>query len=787
MFISRITHLSLFIISLCSIAKAQTVVISQYVEACSGTTPKSIELWNPTGTDIDMSVTPIVVLKGTNGNTPSADITINSGTLKAGEVLIVGTTDTTGTTCHTYVSKSFTFNGDDALQVTLDGVLTDVFGNPGSDPGSAWSGGGVSTRNSNIQLKSGITTGDTFGWTDPSTRFELVSGTCGLTGFGIPPGGCSSTPVLTSDVSSITSINYPSAHGGPSDPRTITLTGDHLGTAQATVTAPGDFEVSTTLGGSYSSSFLISPVSEAINQTFYVRLKSGKSLGAYSGNLSITHDSVSTLTIALSGSVTTGNDTIKSVNYNLLQYPGSTGQSRNTYIRAILTEMNPHIISFNEVSGGTSSFNTIRDSLVKEALPHFNAGTFIQSTNDMSSALFYDSTRFRFVSNTPIVTTLRDISEYTLIHLYALDTFRVYVVHLKASTGSSNELQRAAEVHELRSVTDALPNGSFFVVQGDFNIYNSDEDAYDSLVTETTGVEGHVVDPITMVHTTNWNNASNAIYHTQSTRTRSFGGGATGGLDDRFDMVLHSKALSTVSDVYFLNGSYRAYGNDGNHYNDSINSGSNDSVSSNIAEALHLASDHLPVLSEFVFEDGGTTLPVSYTRFRGYMLDNKMVELQWTTASEMANSGFEVQRRTAQGAWKVIGFMDGNGTTSTLSDYTFVDDEVLNDVRYYRLRQIDYNGRYEFSRTVRVKALESFSTFNIFPNPFTDQLTVQVGRELDTEVRIGLTDLSGRTIAIDTEVTDSEFTLHIEDVEPGIYALTIAIGPEVNYVKVIRE
>ena len=175
-----------------------SVVISQYVETNSGTTPKGIEIWNPTANPIDFSVTSLDVLKGTNGGTPVSDFTLNTGTLAAGDVWVIGTSDigtyldnTFGTGVKNFSEEGFQFNGDDSLTVQLGGVLVDVFGTPGSDPGSAWSGGGVSTANQNIQILNGITTGTTTAWTDPSTRFETVStapsGSGGLSGFGVAP------------------------------------------------------------------------------------------------------------------------------------------------------------------------------------------------------------------------------------------------------------------------------------------------------------------------------------------------------------------------------------------------------------------------------------------------------------------------------------------------------------------------------------------------------------------------------------------------------------------------
>ncbi|MDZ7775616.1 MAG: choice-of-anchor J domain-containing protein [Bacteroidales bacterium] len=179
-------------------------IISQYIETDSGTEPKGIEIWNNTDTELDFSVNELVVEKGTNGNDPAPDFTLSEGTLAAGDVLVAGTADLQEVTENNgavFYEKSFTFNGNDALVVKYGGTITDVFGEPGVDPGSAWQGNGVSTKNQNIALLSGITSGDTEGWSDPSSRFETISetpsGDNGDEGFGIAPeSGGNASPTI---------------------------------------------------------------------------------------------------------------------------------------------------------------------------------------------------------------------------------------------------------------------------------------------------------------------------------------------------------------------------------------------------------------------------------------------------------------------------------------------------------------------------------------------------------------------------------------------------------------
>lgn len=207
----------LLVALMCSVFSwGQSVVISQYIETNSGTTPKGIEIFNVTGSDIVFSaVNNLQVFQGTNGAACStASVNITAGTLQAGKVWVIGTADlvtyttTNGTNFSGTTTFAFTFNGDDALRVALGGVTQDMFGLCGVDPGTSWSGGGVDTANFNLQVYDGMCVGDTDGWSDPSTRFSSIAAGNVMTGFGDSPASCT-TPCTTptSQASTITNAN----------------------------------------------------------------------------------------------------------------------------------------------------------------------------------------------------------------------------------------------------------------------------------------------------------------------------------------------------------------------------------------------------------------------------------------------------------------------------------------------------------------------------------------------------------------------------------------------------
>jgi endonuclease/exonuclease/phosphatase family metal-dependent hydrolase len=301
-----------------------------------------------------------------------------------------------------------------------------------------------------------------------------------------------------------------------------------------------------------------------------------------------------------------GADTIKVVSYNLLHYPdissGAAGAAdtanRHPHYRNIISAMNPDILVVEEVQS-TAGFTWFLNSVMNANQNLYGAATFVNGP-DMDGGLYFKTSKFQFIATKTIVTDLRNIYEYTLKHLFSNDTLRVYAVHLKASFGTVEEQQRLREVDSLRKVTNTLPLGSNFIVCGDFNIYGAQEPAYAKLLQVQAGVEGHFFDLINLSGT--WNNSLYAVHHTQSTRTRSFGGGSTGGMDDRFDMILYSKAISEPGGWEVVPNSLIPFGNDGNHYNDSINSQPNSAVSAAIANALHQASDHIPITMKLVYQ-----------------------------------------------------------------------------------------------------------------------------------------------------------------------------------------
>jgi hypothetical protein len=189
----------------------------------------------------------------------------------------------------------------------------------------------------------------------------------------------------------------------------------------------------------------------------------------------------------------------------------------------------------------------------------------------------------------------------------------LYAVHLDA--GDADSTTRADQTDLLRANSDSLSADTDFMVLGDFNIYYGGETAFQKMIDQNN--PGYFVDPINQIGHWN-NNSAYAAIHTQATRA------TYGGMDDRFDMILVSKSLMNQGGITFINNSYTAYGNDGQHFNKSINDApTNTAVSADIANALYNASDHLPVYASFEFSnatavDESSSLPLEFSLGQNY-------------------------------------------------------------------------------------------------------------------------------------------------------------------------
>lgn len=341
------------------------------------------------------------------------------------------------------------------------------------------------------------------------------------------------------------------------------------------------------------------------------------------------------LTLLFSLSYGFSQDTTRAMTYNFLLYGGTqsgctpAGTSpRNPYINTIMSAARPDLICANEIGDNALHAENILVNALKPINPNYERSDMLNPSNsNLANFLFYNSAKWGIKQHLAINNSLRDAQFYRLYFKDAdlattQDTTFLCLVcmHLKAGNTSQDASDRAAQAAQVMTYLNSNASGQNVLIMGDFNVYGSSEVAYQNMVNYSNAAN-RVYDPINRPGS--WSGNSNyAAEHTQSTRANALNDcGSGGGLDDRFDQILATTSIiNGTADITYVDGSYRAFGNDGQHYNASINgSPTNTAVSSSVANALYANSDHLPVIMDLAVN--GTLASTAQAQWAGWEVD----------------------------------------------------------------------------------------------------------------------------------------------------------------------
>ncbi len=190
--------------------------------------------------------------------------------------------------------------------------------------------------------------------------------------------------------------------------------------------------------------------------------------------------------------------------------------------------------------------------------------------------------------------------------------------------------------------------------------------------------------------------------------------------------------------------------------------------------------------------------PVELTSFTTNVSGSN-IQLNWQTATEINNYGFEIQRATENYDWQKIGFVEGAGNSNSPEEYSFSDKLVKSGKYYYRLKQIDLNGSYKYSNTVEViiGAPEKFELSQNYPNPFnpTTNITYVIARSEATRqshelsVKLTVYDILGRKVAtlVNKKQAPGNYSVQFDasKLSSGIYFYTLRAGEFTDTKKMI--
>jgi len=180
-------------------------------------------------------------------------------------------------------------------------------------------------------------------------------------------------------------------------------------------------------------------------------------------------------------------------------------------------------------------------------------------------------------------------------------------------------------------------------------------------------------------------------------------------------------------------------------------------------------------------------VPVELTSFTANA-DGNSVQLNWSTASELNNAGFEIQRKSpADQDWIVIGFEEGKGTTTETQNYTYLDDVTYLEKGgiNYRLKQIDFVGTYSYSEIVDVEISPKPNHFELrqnYPNPFNPSTIISFGVPVSSQVILRVYNTLGEEVA---ELVNQNlgaglynFNFDASKLPSGMYVYTLQTGEQ---------
>ncbi len=180
-------------------------------------------------------------------------------------------------------------------------------------------------------------------------------------------------------------------------------------------------------------------------------------------------------------------------------------------------------------------------------------------------------------------------------------------------------------------------------------------------------------------------------------------------------------------------------------------------------------------------------LPVNMLSFTGNLIHSTVV-LHWATASEINNQKFVIERTSDYLNWQAIGEVAGVGNSTFVNQYSFRDFAPLDGVSYYRLRQVDFDGAFAYSRVVVIETGEEQRPFsiNISPNPFDGDLTITsnlIGENMD----ISIYDVLGRVLYHVNHQSENGIVNFQPELPSGTYIITVQTETLVAQQKIIKK
>jgi hypothetical protein len=187
---------------------------------------------------------------------------------------------------------------------------------------------------------------------------------------------------------------------------------------------------------------------------------------------------------------------------------------------------------------------------------------------------------------------------------------------------------------------------------------------------------------------------------------------------------------------------------------------------------------------------GGIVLPIDLLDFTAELIENKRVNLDWVTTTEINNDFFTIERSADGIVYEVVGIVSGSGNSNMIKSYDLVDETPYKGLSYYRLKQTDFDGKYTYSQVVDVNVKDAFENVIVFPNPVKGPSNLSFEAIQDGLINLSVYDVSGREVMnMNHSVKQGNNTIELETslLRSGMYFLKFENSNGKVNVKFIKD
>lgn len=204
-------------------------------------------------------------------------------------------------------------------------------------------------------------------------------------------------------------------------------------------------------------------------------------------------------------------------------------------------------------------------------------------------------------------------------------------------------------------------------------------------------------------------------------------------------------------------------------------------ISANLTSLSALPTAHIDAVKVTVYSM--STLPIELTYFNAQRLNEQNVQLDWETKTEINNDYFSIERSSDAYNWEEIGRVKATGNSTSSKHYNFIDPNSINQTSYYRLKQTDFDGRYELSAMVVVLPGSTLNeAVQLSPNPCNNTLNIKLNSlsKNSTIEYIIFEAESGRVVDRKELFTSKNNVINTSNLDPGVYFISINDGYSIN-------